>query len=144
MSEQVPFWKALTDQLEEYSWSWESDRDRRETAKVWIWALEDLGVEVPTTVEMEGKTVYKYTDDGYWDTVFGGTVPRECYNAVGWSQNGSAHSLEELYADVLWAHVCRAEGADIGEVPLHNPYYVVRLEELQRILEAWDIIVEEA
>jgi len=95
---------------------------------------------------MSDKIVYQYTDDSFWasngcdcceDT------PVECYNAVGWSQNGSAHALEDLYADVLWSHICMAEGVDIMSIPLYNPFYVISLQELKRILKEWDIVVEE-
>lgn len=93
---------------------------------------------------MSDKTVYQYTDDSWYE--YGCTFceqPMEVYNAVGWDQNGSAHCLEDLYADILWAHKCKEDDVSIIDIPMYNPYHVLSLEEINRLMDEWDIVVEE-
>ena len=57
---------------------------------------------------MMSKPIYKYTNDTWIDgdenCSWCSELEFECYNAVDWSQNGSAGSMWDLYVNVLAAH----------------------------------------
>ena len=77
---------------------------------------------------------YEYKDDSWYDldsdTLF------EAYNAVGWEQNGTAHSLHELYSQVLYYHN-KLKG-------LHaHPFSDYTLKELEWELGRAGIVLEE-
>lgn len=95
---------------------------------------------------MTGKIIYQYTDDSWWSSNGCDCCDAdymECYNAVGWEQNGSAHDLHKLYSDVLFDYLCRDEEVDLMEVPLYNPYKYLTLDELVTVLDRLGIVVEE-
>jgi hypothetical protein len=60
----------------------------------------------------------------------------ECYNSVGWYQNGSACSKEQLYRDILFDYVTG------GECYEDNPYEHHSEEELIKFMERFNIEVE--
>ena len=84
--------------------------------------------------------VYLYTDDSWHDGVFGS--PFECYNAVGWEQNGSALDKHHLLSQVIWDFTAKA---CLEEVPLtdFNPYEYFTLEDLKKLTERHNIVIME-
>jgi len=85
--------------------------------------------------------VYNYTDDSWWD----GDLPCECYNAQGWSQNGSASSLWNLYVDAIVAHKAEESGEDYHHLAEHS-YYLYEgftLGDLLTLCERLGIVLEE-
>lgn len=93
--------------------------------------------------------VYNYTDDSWWDgdedcPCCSGLL-FECYNAQGWSQNGSASSLWNLYVDAIVAHKAEESGDDYHHLAEHS-YYLYEgftLEELATLCERLGIVLEE-
>lgn len=81
--------------------------------------------------------VYQYTKDTWWD----GDYMFECYNAVGWCQNGSATSFHELFSNVLWLDINREYEYD--ETMPFNPYVDFSEQELLKVLERRGIILEQ-
>ncbi len=88
------------------------------------------------------KTIYRYTDDSWWD----GDFPVECYNAKGWPQNGSASGKWELYKDVLASHRYDS-GGDMEfwewSDAVSAAYEGLTLEELESLCERMGIVLEE-
>jgi len=98
---------------------------------------------------MTDKTVYKYTDDtwvdGDEDCPCCSGLEFESYNAVGWSQNGSATSLFNLHIDALVAY--KAEEFDEDYLELNNWAYIFyegfTLQELKDCCARLGIVLEE-
>ena len=89
-------------------------------------------------MEDKEETVYEYADDTWWDD--NGcdcceAVSVECYNAVGWFQNGSAPSLHQLYCDVLLHYEYKEGGEELG----HGNEPEVYLYQLLTIQDFLDI-----
>ena len=84
--------------------------------------------------------VYQYTKDTWWD----GDYEFECYNAVGWYQNGSATSFYELACNVLLLDV-NSEYLCYGEDYLldYNPYEDFSEKEVLTALSRRGIILEQ-
>ena len=84
--------------------------------------------------------VYLYTDDSWFDRESGFLF--ECYNAVGWEQNGSALDKHDLLSQVIWDFTAKA---CLEEVPLtdFNPYEYFTLEDLKKLTERHNIVIME-
>ena len=83
--------------------------------------------------------VYQYTRDTWWD----GDYEFECYNAVGWYQNGSATSFHELISNALWIDMNNEYKYYGGEAMLDfNPYQDFSEKELLTVLHRRGIILE--
>lgn len=94
------------------------------------------------------KTVYKYTDDswidGSDDCPCCSGLEFECYNAIGWEQNGSATSLWNLYVDVIVAHKAMEYGVGVDLLD-DNAYYLYEgftLQELMTLCDRLGIVLE--
>lgn len=78
---------------------------------------------------------YKYTDDSWVDgdedcpCCSGMTF--ECYNAVGWSQNGSASDIHELLSQIILHDII---DGDVELLPDFNPYESFTLQELLEVM----------
>ena len=94
------------------------------------------------------KTVYKYTDDSWFDGSEDcpccSGLEFECYNAVGWEQNGSATSMWNLYVDVIVAHKAKEYevSADRLDGDAYYLYEGFTLEELATLCDRLDIVLE--
>lgn len=88
--------------------------------------------------------IYKYTDDtwvdGSDDCSCCSGLTFECYNAVDWTQNGSADTIHQLYSDVLLDYTF---DGDIKMFPDGNPYTYLTLQELKDICDRQGIVLEE-
>ncbi len=79
-------------------------------------------------------TVYFYTNDTWIDRQ--SDLEFEAYNSVGWPQNGTASSIEELLCDVLIADIVKKDGLNDQDIILNfNPYEDLTVGELQKILD---------
>ena len=91
-------------------------------------------------------TTYKYTDDGWYDGSEDcpccSGLYFECYNSVGWVQNGSASSLHELYSQVLLDYL-KDDGCDDHLYLAFNPYKYFTLEELKNCLDNLGVVLKE-
>ena len=78
---------------------------------------------------------YQYTDDtwvdGSEDCPCCSGLTFECYNAVGWSQNGSASNLHELLSQIILAETV---DEDYDPLPCFNPYEHFTLQELLDVM----------
>ena len=88
--------------------------------------------------------VYKYTDDSWYDgsedcPCCSGLL-FECYNAVGWNQNGSALDMFDLYSQILLDDIVEGE---VQSLPDFNPYEGFTLEELMNVCKRKGITLEE-
>lgn len=95
------------------------------------------------------KIVYKYSDDswidGREDCPCCSGLEFECYNAIGWEQNGSATSLWDLYVDVIVAHKAMEYGVGVDLLD-DNAYYLYEgftLQELMTLCDRLGIVLEE-
>jgi len=84
--------------------------------------------------------VYLYTDDSWQDEASGHVF--ECYNAVGWEQNGSALDEHGLLSQVIWEFTAKS---CLDEVPLtdFNPYEYFTLEDLKKMTKDNNIVIME-
>lgn len=89
---------------------------------------------------------YKYTDDswvdGSEDCPCCSGLTFECYNAVEWSQNGSASDIHELLSQIILDDIVEGE---VELLPYFNPYESFTLQELldvmkRRGLEAVEVL----
>lgn len=79
---------------------------------------------------------YKYTDDSWVDgsedcPCCSGMV-FECYNAVGWNQNGSASDMHELYSQIILDDIVDGE---VEDLPCFNPYESFTLQDLLDVMK---------
>ena len=88
--------------------------------------------------------VYEYTDDswydGHEDCPCCSGMWFECYNAVGWNQNGSACDIHELYSQIILNDIVEGE---TEYLPCFNPYESFTLQELKEVLKRRGIVVRE-
>ena len=97
------------------------------------------------------KTVYKYSDDswidGSEDCPCCSGLEFECYNAIGWEQNGSATNMWNLYVDVIVAHKAKKYGVNVDcfDGTVYYGYYLYEgftLQELMTLCERLGIVLE--
>ena len=88
--------------------------------------------------------VYEYTDDswvdGSEDCPCCSGITFECYNAVGWSQNGSATSMHDLYSQII---LCDIVDGDMEQIPCYNPYESFTLQELMDVMKRRELVAVE-
>lgn len=99
---------------------------------------------------MIDKTVYKYTDDswidGHEDCPCCSGFEFECYNAVGWDQNGSATDMWSLYVDVIAAHKGKEYNYDVPDFydfqsKMYEAFEGFTLGELQTLCNRLGIVL---
>ena len=92
-------------------------------------------------MEDKEETVYEYTNQSWWDSGF----EYECYNSVGWFQNGSASSLHQLYCDVLLHYEYKEGGVELvhGNEPEVYLYQLLTIQDFLDIFERNNIKVIE-